>query len=138
MLVLGEVPSSALQPPKEFWFLIMVNSVLADRLLQRMRRGEYRTVHHATPSDLRGFSSVRSKCHENVNRWCKENPGHNPMRGWLISGTIFDKHSVVDRGSAGLLDITPLDGRSESHFLPHDGSQEEFEALPNQVIALDI
>jgi hypothetical protein len=115
-----------------------MNSALADRLLQQMRAGECLKVPHATASDLRGFISARSKCHDNVNRWCHENPGHRPLRGWLVTSTLFDKHSVVDRGASALLDITPLDERSYSYFLPHDGTQDEFEKLPNQVIALDI
>ena len=56
----------------------------------------------------------------------------------IIYLTVFDKHSVVDRGTGGLLDITPLGDRSYSCFLPEDGSQDEFDKLPNQVIALDI
>jgi hypothetical protein len=100
--------------------------------------GECLKVPHATASDLRDFISVRSKCHENVNRWCNENPGQRPLRGWLLTSTLFDKHSVVHRGGNDLLDITPLDDRSYSYFLPHDGTQDEFEKLPNQVIALDI
>jgi hypothetical protein len=103
-----------------------------------MRAGECLKVPHATASDLREFISARSKCHDNVNRWCHENPGHRPLRGWLVTSTLFDKHSVVDRGASTLLDITPLDDRSYSYFLPHDGTQDEFEKLPNQVIALDI
>jgi hypothetical protein len=55
-----------------------------------------------------------------------------------VTSTLFDKHSVVDRGASALLDITPLDDRSYSYFLPYDGSQDEFDKLPNQVIALDI
>jgi hypothetical protein len=111
-----------------------MNSALPDRLLQRMKAGECLTVPHATASDLRGFEPVRPKCHDNVNRWCEENPRHRPLRGWLVTSTL----SVVDRGPGGLLDITPLGDRSDSYFLPHDGSQDEFEKLPNQVIALDI
>jgi hypothetical protein len=103
-----------------------------------MRAGECLKVPHATASDLRGFISARSKCHDNVNRWCHENPSHRPVRGWLVTSTLFDRHSVVDRGTSALLDIMPLDDRSYSDFLPYDGSQDEFDKLPNQVIALDI
>jgi hypothetical protein len=114
------------------------NSVLADQLLQRIRRGECLTVPHACPVDLGGFVPQRSKCHENVRRWCAENPGHKPVPGWLVTSTVFDKHSVVDRGRAGLLDITPLPDRDVSMFLVHSGTQEEFDKLPNQDVALDI
>ncbi len=55
-----------------------------------------------------------------------------------MTSTLFDKHSVVDRGERALLNITPLDGPSYSYFLPHDGTENEFEKLPNQVVAVDI
>ena len=51
---------------------------------------------------------------------------------------MFTKHSVLDRGPAGLLDITPLSDRTDSDFLIHDGSQEEFDTLPNQEVAVDV
>lgn len=114
------------------------NSALADQLLQRTRRGECLTVPHATPLNLGAFIPERSKCHENVRRWCDENQDHKPVRGWIVTGTIFDKHSVVDCGSAGLLDVTPLPDRNATLFLPHAGTEEDFDKLPNQVIALDI
>ena len=61
------------------------------------------------------------------------------MRGWILSGsTLFDRHSVVDLGAGQLVDITPLgDTRPYSLFLPHDGSQSEFDKLPNQVVTVD-
>ena len=95
-------------------------------------------MRHATAEDLHGFHPLASKCHENVNRWCAENPGHRPLRGWIVSSTLFDKHSVVDRGADGLLDITPLRHRSHTDFLRHVGSQEEFDRMPDQVIAVDL
>jgi hypothetical protein len=116
------------------------NSILADRLLERVKLGECRIVRHATTSDLAGFQVERSKCHENVNRWCRENPGHKPVRGWLVEGEymfMFTRHSVIDRGPAGLLDIT-LPDRTCSNFLIHDGSQEEFDTLRNQEMAVDV
>jgi len=118
---------------------LFMNSILGERLLKKMKRGECRMVPHAAASDLRGFQAEHSKCHENVNRWCQENPTDKPVRGWLVTSEfIFHRHSVVDRGPAGLLDITPLPDRACSYFLVHDGSQEEFDTLPNEVTALDI
>jgi len=115
------------------------NSILADGLLKRMKCGESRRVRHAVASDLRGFQTERSKCHENVDRWCQKNLGDKPVRGWLVTGEfVFDRHSVIDRGPAGLLDITPLPDRTYSDFLIHDGSQEEFNTLPNQVVAVGV
>lgn len=115
---------------------LITYSTLAHRLLQRMKSGESRTVPHATPADLGGFQAERWKCHDNVNRWCEDHSGNEPVRGWIVtSSVVFDKHSVVRRGPTDLLDITPLSDRSYSIFLIHEGSQEEFDMLPNQVIA---
>ena len=111
------------------------NTPLAAQLLARMKSGEPVKVPHATAKDLNGFEPQRSKCHENVDRWCREHPGQRPLRGWLITSTVFDRHSIVDRGAAGLLDVTPL---AFSYFLPHEGSEDEFAKLPHQVIALDL
>lgn len=97
------------------------------------------TVPLATPADLGSFRVERSNCHDNVDRWCAAHTGHKSKRGWLVtSDFILDKHSVVDRGAEGLFDITPLDGRQYTTFLIHDGTEEEFAALPNQVNVLVI
>src|SRR5438270_1798768 len=116
-----------------------VNTPLAERLLRRSRNRECRLVPHATVLDLGAFKPEGSKWHENVDRWCQQNPGHKAMRGWLLTGDcLFDRHSVVDRGHDDLLDITPPGDRSYSSFLPHEEDQNEFEKLPNQIIALDL
>jgi hypothetical protein len=61
------------------------------------------------------------------------------MGGWLLTGSILlDRHSVVDSRNGHLLDITPQGDRAESFFLPHDGTQSEFDALSNQVVTIDI
>ena len=114
-----------------------INSSLAARLLERLKRGECEWVPHATALDLRGFKGNSSKCHDNVDRWCRENPHHKPVRGWIVTSTLFDKHSIIDRGPEGLLDITPMHDRSHTDFLRHHGNPEEFEQFPNQVIATD-
>lgn len=114
-----------------------VNTALAAHLLNRLKRGEAERVAHATREQHGEFNAEPSKCHENVNRWCTGNPGHRAVRGWIVTSTLFDKHSVVDRGPDGLLDITPLHDRSHTNFLRHIGSQEEFDQLPHQVVAID-
>lgn len=114
---------------------------LANELLRRLKNGQVQRVEHASPSQIEEGHSEYWKCHDNVNRWCQAHPEHRPARGWLVTrtegGAFFDRHSVVDRGSAGLLDVTLLRDRSYSDFLMHCGDQEEFDALPNQVIAVD-
>jgi hypothetical protein len=114
---------------------------LPDRLLKRLRRGESRQVRDASASDLGQFQAERSKYHDNVRRWCRDDPNDIPIKGWLVMGTvhgaIFDKHSVINRGQTGLLDITPLPDRVYTTFLIHEGGQEEYDSFPNQVIASD-
>jgi hypothetical protein len=115
--------------------------VLANDLLRRLKEGEVQRVEHASTADLQGFQSEFGKCHDNVARWCALHPDHKPARGWIVTGNaggaLFDKHSLIDRGPAGLLEITPLRGRSNTMFLIHHGTQEEFDNLPNQVVAVD-
>jgi hypothetical protein len=114
---------------------------LPNRLLMRYRRGESKIVPHASPTDLGHFRGERSKCHDNVDRWCQAHPNDLPVRGWLatdmVLGAMFERHSIINRSQTGLLDITPMSDRTESIFLIHDGSQEEFNSLPNQVISTD-
>lgn len=114
-----------------------LNTPLALHLLERLKRGEAERVRRATAEDLHGFEATASKCHDNVDLWCAENPDHRPLRGWAVSSTLFDKHSVVDCGADGLLDITPLRDRSHTDFLRHLGNQEEFDRMPHQVVAVD-
>jgi len=57
---------------------------------------------------------------------------------WIVMGGFaLHRHSVVDRGAAGLLDITPLPDRETTLFLPDSRDPDVFDALPNQVILLN-
>jgi hypothetical protein len=115
-----------------------MNSPLGNRLLARMKAGETLSVRHATADDLLGFAAERWDCHNNVKRWCKEHPGDHRAMGWIISGgCVLDRHSVVDCGPKGLIDITPVLDRQDTLFLLHEGRPEEFDTLPNQVIVSD-
>lgn len=114
-----------------------MNSSLGELLLVRVRNGDVVVVRHATVADLAGFVPRRNDCHGNVGRWCEGHPDHRRSIGWIISATgVFDRHSVVDLGPKGLLDITPLPDRTETHFLPHPGDPTGFDRLPNQVIVV--
>lgn len=88
----------------------------------------------ATEKELNGFKAIRSRCHENVDRWCRLHPGHVPVRGWLNSGGILDRHSVVDPGDGTLLDISPRRDAAQLPFLLHDTEDGPFDTLPHQVI----
>ena len=68
-------------------------------------------------------------------RWVQDNPGHTPVRGWVIVGTdggtrtLLTHHSVVRGEDGRLFDITPLESegiRGGMRFVPHDGSESDF------------
>lgn len=115
-----------------------MDNCLAQRLRELIALGNVRTVAYATEQELDDFLAEPNACHSNVDRWCQLHPGHRRMRGWLITGTgLLDKHSVVDRGSEGLVDITPISGRSERKFLVDDTDPANFDLLQNQIILPD-
>lgn len=108
---------------------------MVDVLAQRLARGEARLVRRATDHDLCGFIAERSRCHKNVDRWCRLHPKHRVVRGWLVTSSyVLDRHSLVDIGEIDLMDITPMPDEASRLFLPHDGGCDEFETLPNQLI----
>lgn len=78
-----------------------------------------------------------SKCHENAAAYVERHPECRVIRGWLVSGGVFDAHSVIELGDGCLADPTPLSIRPP--FLRHPGSDDEFAAILlrnwNQVIA---
>jgi hypothetical protein len=107
---------------------------LVESVTFRFERREDRVVRMITADEAVGFAGERGKCHDNVNRWCLTHHNHIPARGWLISGDcVLDKHSVVKFGSGELLDITPMPDEARRTFLPHDGTEDEFFRLPNQI-----
>lgn len=143
---LGAVSDIRSLPPQAFLMRICKKcgqvtlwrkKTIGDRLRKQLKRVGSQRVPQATVSDLDGFQAEPSKCHENVDRWCQQHPGDKPARGWLVTGEyMFDKHSVVDLGGQNrLLDITLQNG-APSNFLIHNGSEEEFFKLPNQVPAI--
>lgn len=91
----------------------------------------------ATAEDLCGLSVELNDCHRNVERWVALHPHHVRVRGWLVTpisggGYIFDKHSIVETGSS-MLDITPRRDSLKHAFLSFDGTDEEFDAPPDQL-----
>lgn len=54
------------------------NRELGNRLLERKKEGLCLRVRYATPFDLGSFQPERSKCHDNVDRWCLEHRDHKP------------------------------------------------------------
>jgi type I restriction enzyme S subunit len=107
---------------------------LIESLTARFHRREDVVVRAITTAEAGDFAGVRSKCHENVNRWCFAHYEHSPVRGWLISGdSVLDKHSLIKIGDE-LVEITPTPDNARLTFLPHDGTEDEFIRLSNQII----
>jgi hypothetical protein len=76
-------------------------------------------------------------CHVNVEQWVKENPQHRPVRGWLVtSGVVFDRHSLIADERGELFDITPIALPHRPPFLRYEGSEDEFNAIPAQIIVV--
>lgn len=108
---------------------------LLESVALRFRRGEDRAVRGITPAETGDFVGERGKCHDNVNRWCFAHYDHNPARGWLISGDcVLDKHSLVNVGDGELVEITPMPDEARRTFLQHDGTEDEFIRLPDQIV----
>ncbi len=110
-----------------------------DSLRRRFREREDQLVRLFLGAESAGYVGHQNKCHENVRRWCfiREHFRHTPVRGWLISGgCVLDKHSVVDIGDGDLVDVTPMPDDARRTFLVHDGTEDEFCAMPNQIILL--
>ena len=111
----------------------------AQELCQRLEKGDARALRIASESDLSGFPVEANQCHANVASWVANHIGHRHVRGWLVTETIggyvFDKHSVVGIGD-DLLDITPRRVQFVCPFLIYQGTREEFERPPQQMIGL--
>jgi hypothetical protein len=80
---------------------------------------------------LSSGSPQSNKCHENVAAWIAENPDDKPVRGWLNTSGVLDKHSVVSGPDGRWFDVTPL--RTKTPFFRHPGAEDEFWNLPNQI-----
>jgi hypothetical protein len=108
-------------------------------------------LRQATPLPLRrvlfadGSGPLRNCCHDNVDRWVKENLGTSVVRGWVdympsVNGVLLAAHSVVRGIDGKLFDITPLADervRATMRFVPHPGNQEEFHSMRKSNIFID-
>lgn len=80
---------------------------------------------------LDGSAPEPSKCHENADRWVRENPACSVVRGWALEidspeCSLFVAHSVVDMGDGLLVDITLA---RSLPFLAHEGEAGQFDRL---------
>jgi len=149
-LATNPLPPGLLQPHKEFVAQPEGNGYrlreirlearireLTDSVRRRFHGREDRGVRQLTPVEAGDFVGERNKCQENVNRWCfmREHFRHLRVTGWLISGDcVLDKHFVVDVGDGQLVDVTPMPDDAKRTFLRHDGTEDEFLAMPGQLI----
>lgn len=92
-----------------------------------------------------GSEPKRNCCHANVDRWVRENPGTNVVRGWVdympaVNGRMLTAHSVVRNTDGNLLDITPLADervRPSMRFVPHVGDEQLFLSMKNSNIFIE-
>jgi hypothetical protein len=84
-----------------------------------------------------GSRPQQNCCHDNVERWVRENLGTSAVSGWVdympaVNGRRLTAHSVV-RGTDGkLFDITPLADervRPALRFVPHVGDEQLFSQM---------
>lgn len=80
-----------------------------------------------------GWSPLPGKCHDNVARWLEMNAGDKPVRGWLAMPYLtpsnrlrFCSHSVVERPSGELMDVTLTAKDGEHRFIRHPGPEAAF------------
>jgi hypothetical protein len=78
-----------------------------------------------------GSTPLQHQCHDNVRNWLRENAEDQATIGWLVSGYILDRHSVVRGRDGQLFDITPL--QFPLPFFTHPGTAQEFWSLPSQI-----
>jgi hypothetical protein len=78
-----------------------------------------------------GSIPMQHQCHNNVRKWLHEHPEDQEVIGWLVSGYILDRHSVLQGRDGQPFDITPL--QHSLPFFAHPGTAHEFWSLPAQV-----
>ena len=78
------------------------------RCCQRLHEAEHVLFREVWFAD--GSVPQSSHCHDNVDRWVKENSGTTAVRGWVTNAEFsLTAHSVVRGADGGLFDITPLE-----------------------------
>jgi hypothetical protein len=108
---------------------------LVESVTLRFRRREDRVVRTISADEAGDFVSELGNSYDNVNRWCFAHLDHTHACGWLTSGDgVLHKHFLVIIGDNELVEITPMPGDAHRTFLPHDGTEDEFIRLPNQIV----
>lgn len=78
-----------------------------------------------------GSAPEAHRCEQNVLRWTSENPGNEPIHGWLAMDLLLQKHWMVRDLSGALFNITPLN--PPTRMFAHPGPLEEFRQLREEV-----
>ena len=105
---------------------------LARRLYER--RHLALTVPHEHRSNDQ-FRPEPRACHANADMWCKLNPSHRPVRGWLVFDLSavgrfhFVAHSVVEDEKGNRFDVTPQRPIARCIFLEDEAVDEEYMLL---------
>ncbi|HEV2398579.1 MAG TPA: hypothetical protein VGS27_16665 [Candidatus Sulfotelmatobacter sp.] len=92
-----------------------------------------------------GSLPVESACHQNADKWVKENPGTVVVRGWVTYADFgasigLTAHSVIRDRDGELADITPLENkrdRAGMRFLSHVGTEQEFAKIKESGIFIE-
>lgn len=92
-----------------------------------------------------GSLPVESACHQNADKWVKENPGTVVVRGWVTYVDLgvsieLTAHSVIRDRDGQLFDITPLGDkrdRAGMRFLSHVGTEQEFAKIKESGIFIE-
>ena len=105
--------------------------------LKDLARSLYDRRHLADFVPVEGRSSQQfrpapKECHVNVDKWCRLNPAHKPVRGWLIIDMTarglfrFVAHSVVQDEDGNRFDVTPQQSFSKYPFLEDEDPDEVY------------
>ena len=78
-----------------------------------------------------GSAPEAHRCEQNVLRWANENPGNDPVHGWLATDLLIQKHWMVRDRTGAVFNITPLD--QATLMFTHPGSVEEFRQLREEI-----
>lgn len=110
---------------------------LAVRLFQHRDKSQSVSAVVTVPGDP---EPRPSQCHQNAAAYAERHPGCRVVGGWLVSGGVFDAHSVVELLDGCLADPTPLTIRPP--FMRHPGLDTEFALILslslNQVVASSV
>jgi hypothetical protein len=78
-----------------------------------------------------GSEPEAHQCERDVLRWTGENPGYEPVHGWLATGLLIQKHWIVRDRTGRLINITPLE--PPTPVFEHPGSVAEFMRLNEEI-----